>query len=208
MELTDVYTKVDAQINAYRRACKYYETGRPTQYFLANRVSKTDFIKSLATKNGETVMESQSILQKCRRFYQELYTQEQIELSLEFIVKEQRFLSNLPTDKISKEMKNELAKQIMKQELYNALSRLKLDKSPGLDSLTVEFYQAFWPQIEDLVYNSLMSALDRGELSISQRKGILRLIPKKDKNPLWVTNWRPISLLNVDYKLLTKALAL
>ena len=63
MELTDVYTKVDAQINAYRRAHKYYETGRPTQYFLANQVSKTDFIKSLATKNGETVTESQSILQ-------------------------------------------------------------------------------------------------------------------------------------------------
>ena len=46
-----------------------------------------------------------------------------------------------------------------------------------------------------------------GEPSISQRQGIISLIPKKKKDPLLLTNWRPISLLNTDYKLATKCIA-
>ena len=45
-------------------------------------------------------------------------------------------------------------------------------------------------------------------LSISQRLGIISLIPKKDKNLEYLKNWRPVSLLNNDYKIATKAIAL
>ena len=48
----------------------------------------------------------------------------------------------------------------------------------------------------------------KGELSISQRQSVIRLIPKKNKNLSYLKNWRPISLLNVDYKIASKALAL
>ena len=44
-------------------------------------------------------------------------------------------------------------------------------------------------------------------MSISNRQGILTLIPKKDKNSLLVKNLRPISLLNLDYKLIAKCIA-
>ena len=47
----------------------------------------------------------------------------------------------------------------------------------------------------------------QGELSISQRQGIISLIPKKDKDLLSLKNWRPISLLNTDYKIATKSIA-
>ena len=56
--------------------------------------------------------------------------------------------------------------------------------------------------------NSFNYGFVKGELSISQRQGIIRLIPKKKKNLSLLKNWRPISLLNVDYKIATKALAL
>ena len=56
--------------------------------------------------------------------------------------------------------------------------------------------------------NSFNYSFVKGELSISQRQGITRLIPKKDKNLTLLKNWRPISLLNVDYKIATEALAL
>ena len=48
----------------------------------------------------------------------------------------------------------------------------------------------------------------KGELTISQRQSIIRLIPKKDKDLSRLKNWRPISLLNLDYKIATKTLAL
>ena len=56
--------------------------------------------------------------------------------------------------------------------------------------------------------DSLNFGFGKGELSISQKQGIIRLIPKKDKNLSYLKNWRPISLLNVDYKIATKTLAL
>jgi hypothetical protein len=43
------------------------------------------------------------------------------------------------------------------------------------------------------------------ELSVTQKEGLITLIPKKDKDTLLIKNWRPITLLNQDYKLATKA---
>ncbi len=48
---------------------------------------------------------------------------------------------------------------------------------------------------------------DSGEMSITQRHGIITLLHKKDKDILELKNWRPISLLNQDYKLAAKCIA-
>lgn len=40
-----------------------------------------------------------------------------------------------------------------------------------------------------------------------QKQGVINLIPKKDKDTTSLNNWRPISLLNLDYKIATKAIA-
>jgi len=44
--------------------------------------------------------------------------------------------------------------------------------------------------------------------TIDQKRGVITLIPKKGKNKLLIKNWRPITLLNTDYKILAKLLAL
>ena len=58
---------------------------------------------------------------------------------------------------------------------------------------------------------SLTSALnfsfEIGQLPISQRRGIVKLIPKKDADPNLIKNWRPLTLLNCDYKIASKAIA-
>ena len=56
--------------------------------------------------------------------------------------------------------------------------------------------------------DSFNYAFENGDVSISQKRGIISLIPKKDKDKKYLKNWRPISLLNNDYKIVTKALAL
>ena len=53
-----------------------------------------------------------------------------------------------------------------------------------------------------------MHAQRVGELSPTQKRGVVKLLPKKGKNPAWVRNLRPITLLNVDLKILTRALAI
>ena len=83
---------------------------------------------------------------------------------------------------------------------------MKLNKSPGSDGIPVEFYATFWSEIKSLAIDSMNSAYQKGELSITQKRGILNLIFKKNDKTL-LSNWRPITLLNADYKVLAHILA-
>ena len=86
------------------------------------------------------------------------------------------------------------------------MKSFRKNKSPGLDGLTAEFYVTFWDQLKHtllLVYeNSISSEM----LPKSLRVGVITLLEKKGKDILDIANWRPITLLNTDYKLLTKTL--
>ena len=60
--------------------------------------------------------------------------------------------------------------------------------------------------IRDLV-NSFSAAYNEGELSISKRRGVITLVPKEDSSLSDLSNWRPITLLNLDYKIASKVIA-
>ena len=92
-----------------------------------------------------------------------------------------------------------------KTECSKALKEMDSNKTPGSDGLPAEFYKMFWNDIADFLLGSINYAYQTGQLSISQKRGIIKLIPKKDTEPYLVKNWRPVSLLNCDYKLATKA---
>ena len=87
-----------------------------------------------------------------------------------------------------------------------ALKRMPNNKSPGNDGLSKEFYEAFQEDIKDVSINSLKEAKIKGSLSISQRQAVIKLLEKKDRDKRFIKNWRPISLLSVDIKILSKAL--
>ena len=84
---------------------------------------------------------------------------------------------------------------------------MKSGKTPGLDGLPVEFYNVFWNEISDCLFNTINYSYTEGKFSISQRRGIIKLIPKKDAEPYFVKNWQPITPLNSDYKIAAKAIA-
>ena len=79
------------------------------------------------------------------------------------------------------------------------------NKSPGLDGLSTNFYKCFWPILGHELTQVFNYAFDHGHLPLTQRRGVISLLFKKgDRTQL--QNWRPITLLNTDYKILTKAL--
>ena len=96
---------------------------------------------------------------------------------------------------------------ITEEECLKALKDFKNRKTPGTDGFPAEFFRFFWPEIRKEMTESFYYAFETGKLSISQRRGIISLIPKKSKDKTLLENLRPISLLNVDYKILTKAIA-
>ena len=91
-------------------------------------------------------------------------------------------------------------------ELLKSIKSFKNNKTPGTDGLTAKFYKFFWQDIKHVLLASINYALVYGKLSVEQRRGIISLLPTKDKDHLYLKNWRPITLLNVDYKILAKAL--
>ena len=88
---------------------------------------------------------------------------------------------------------------LTKEECYASLKSFCKGKSPGTDGLTVEFYLSFRELLGQELVDSFNYAFEKGEMLISQKRGIITLIPKKDKNRTLLDNWRPISLLNTDY---------
>ena len=113
---------------------------------------------------------------------------------------------NLPklTDNESRLCEGELTKR----ECWEALQTMGNNKSPGNDGLSREFNVCFFNEIHSYLLQSLNMSFREGQLSRSQRQAVIVLIEKKDKDKRFLKNWRPISLINVDAKKASKAIAL
>jgi len=79
---------------------------------------------------------------------------------------------------------------------------MKLNKAPGLDGLSVEFYRKFWNNLKNLITKVFNFNYERGHLSNSQKIGAISLIFKKN-DPLSLDNYRPITFLNTDTRFQT-----
>ena len=81
------------------------------------------------------------------------------------------------------------------------------NKTTGLDGLPIEIYKTFHSRIGVIVFRALKYHIEQGMLSRSMRRGLLVLIPKKDRDPNFLKNRRPLTLMNTDHKIFTKILA-
>ncbi|CAB1348845.1 unnamed protein product, partial [Coregonus sp. 'balchen'] len=96
--------------------------------------------------------------------------------------------------------------QISLEEVESALRRMGKGKVPGMDGLLAEFYLTFWGKLGPVVLEVLKAILETGVPGGSMALGVLSLLYKKgDTTDLG--NWRPLTMLCVDYKLLAKVLA-
>ena len=88
--------------------------------------------------------------------------------------------------------------------LSNALKSLNLNRSPGLDGLTAEFYLHFWDVLAPLLLCIVNECFLRGYLPDLMKGSVTRLIFRRRGDRKCLKNWCPISLLNVDYKIFSK----
>ena len=194
-----------------RSRARWVEEGeKSTKYFcnLENRGWHKKNISRLKDSNGNLVTNPGSILGEIQDFYSKLYSFQDDSRGL---IDEKEINASL-FDKInipqlSEDNKSFLDMPLTKQELYNVIKSMNMNKTPGFDGIPVEFYMVFWSDISDLLLKSFNFSLQNGILSPSQRNGIITLLPKKDKDPLYVKNYRPITLLTTDYKIVAKCFA-
>ena len=108
--------------------------------------------------------------------------------------------------RISREQSESCEGPLTTEECQVALKAMESVKSPGSVGFPIEFYKIFWYDISTILLKAISCSFEKRKLSITQRSGIISLIPK-DKLPYSLDNWRPITLLNCDYKIFAKAIA-
>ena len=118
------------------------------------------------------------------------------------------YLSEVSTPSLAKEEAEICEGKLTLQECLTALNQMPGNKSPGNDGLTKEFLLCFFRYIGSLLVESMNHSFEVGELSSSQKQTMIVLIGKKESDKKLIKNWRPVSLLNVDTTILSKALAL
>jgi len=102
-------------------------------------------------------------------------------------------------------MNSYVSLEFMECEVSVALKQMAPLKAPGLDEMPPLFYQYFWGTVEKDVTSSILSLLNTGTLPHLVNHTFITLIPKTE-NPEYVTQFRPISLCNVLYKIFSKVL--
>ena len=190
----------------FRSKCMWVEKGeRPTKYFfnLEKRNYSRKVISELEDEEGEITKEEEQILLKIENYYRDLYTSKMDVTEEQF----NHYIEHLEVPCLSQEVSEKADGLLTYAECKESLDSFSRGKSPGEDGFTVEFYSEFFDLIGNDLVESLNAAYENEQLSISQRRGIITLIPKEESSLLELKNWRPITLLNVDYKIASKAIA-
>lgn len=193
----------DLESTKIRAKARFLEEGeKSTRYFfsLEKHRKAEHTMRMLKRDNLDIVTEPGDLISETRNFYKTLYSAQPCDKTAR-----DQFLS-VDTPKLPVNARESCEGPITVEELKKALTSMENNKSPGIDGLSTNFYKHFWPLLCEklaLVYNY---AFETGCLTVSQRRGVISLIFKKGNRTL-LKNWRPITLLTTDYKILTKALA-
>ena len=93
------------------------------------------------------------------------------------------------------------------EELTKAVARIKKGKSPGSNGYTSTFFKYFWNRLGPFLYRAFYFCFQTNQMVPSHREGIVTMIPKAGKSPDNLKAWRPITLLNTDFKIISMAIA-
>lgn len=151
--------------------------------------------------DGKVVTGWDNLLKVVEEYYRSLFGEEKADGDAQ-----EKMLGFLE-ERLSEDERKIMERSITNHELYEATKTMKNNKVPGIDGLTKEFYITFWDLIGDHLLEVFNEMCEKGRRPKSMRTGVISLIHKKG-SPAALSNYRPLSMVCMDYKILSRTLAI
>ena len=211
-ELTDLKTQYNQVLERVR--CHNYKQyiskahemeGRASKLLagLANPEQRGIPLLKIQNAGGTTVSTQEEINEVFRDYYSKLYDKRNVPHQTEIL----EYLRAIPLKEITTEVAKELGGPVSPQEIRWAISAMAGGKTPGPDGLISEFYVVYVEELTPLLTEIYNLAWEQKVLPKSLREAVIVPLPKSSVPGAVPGAYRPLSMLNVDFKILSKILA-
>lgn len=183
---------------------RFFESGDKAGRLLAQQTrseATSRLIPAIKSDMGDLCTDATEINTIFSKFYANLYASD-------CPPPMSNILSHIIFPQVDPEAARKLGNPVTTAEIREAIKSLQCNKSPGPDGYTAEYYKTFVDLLAPVLRDVYNEAFLKSRLPETFSKATISLILKKEKDPLLCNSYRPISLLNVDFKILSKVLAL
>lgn len=185
---------------------RFFEMGDKAGRLLAHQAraaALSRLIPKIKSATGEVTSDPMEISRTFQEFYSELYSSQCPSSVWDGV----NPLDEITFPQLDEGLSGALGGPIRLAEVQEAIMTLQNGKTPGPDGFTVEFFKLFSAFIAPALCSMFNESFSEGRLPPTLSEATISLLLKTDKDPLLCSSYRPISLLNVDLKILSKILA-
>uniref|UniRef100_A0A803K359 Reverse transcriptase domain-containing protein n=1 Tax=Xenopus tropicalis TaxID=8364 RepID=A0A803K359_XENTR len=205
LELDLVLTTKAKNATQWTQQRFYSHSNKPTRLFARRLSNRLDFtpIVNLKTSKGQPTNALPKIVQEFHTFYKKLYTAPKDIPTPQL----RAFFKTINTPKLTAPQKSLMENVITEDEVKQAIKTLQLSKAPGPDGLTALYYKKFAHILSPhltIMFNQLLTGDNFSQQTLTAN---ISPIPKPNSDLTDCKNFRPISVLNIDIKILAKVLA-
>jgi hypothetical protein len=156
----------------------------------------------IRNEKGDITTDPKEIQNTIRSFYKRIYS-----TKLENLDEMNKFLYRNQVPKLKQDQVKDLKSPISSKEIEAVINSLPNKLNPGPDGFSTEFYQNFKEDLIPILHKLLYKIEAEGNLPNSFYEATITVIPKPQKDPTKIENFIPISLMNINAKILCKILA-
>ncbi|KAM7281216.1 hypothetical protein ISCGN_006079, partial [Ixodes scapularis] len=162
------------------------------------------YVPSVHLADGSLSEDPREIGAVFRNFFSSLFCSNPAVNISNFAERVRLFCGDLPA--CPDDLGSSLFRPTTREELFDVLRPMKVGSAPGPDGLPAEFYVTFWDVLANPLVQLVNGFLETGEVPPSSRRGRVILLPMEGGSSSDPAAWRPITLLNADYKIVASLL--